>query len=418
MKIVVLNAGSGSQRCSFFDLPDGGFPTEPMEPLWEAKLDATAPGQPKGKILVRVNRDETTEDAGAVAETSSVAERTEYLLRLLWEGAATIISHPQEIAVIAHRVVHGGTEFDRAIRIDDAVEAAIERLGAMAPLHNANNLIGIRVAQRVLGNAAMAFAVFDTAFHRTLPREAATYAGPREWLEQGIRRYGFHGSSFRWASERAGQILGRENDSELRLILCHIGGGCSLCATRGGRSIDTTMGFTPLDGIAMCTRSGAVDPGILIHLLRSGKTVDELETILNKESGLKGLSGISGDSRVLLPKVRVGDSRATLAWDVFVHRLRAGIGQMLATLGDAPHAIVFTDAIGESEPALRSGACAPFAFLGLKLDESKNALSLPDTEISTPDSRVRVLIIKSRESWQIARECHAAVTEACHVCSP
>lgn len=410
MKMVVLNAGSGSQRCSYFDLPDGTLPVDPIEPGWEAKLDATEPGQPEGKIVIKVQREKKTEEAGTVAQTSSVSERTERILRLLWTPPYAVITRPSDVDVVAHRVVHGGVEFDRAARVDATVEAAIEHLGAMAPLHNANNLTGIRVAQRVLGPNPVACVVFDTAFHRTLPAASSTYPGPYAWLEHGIRRYGFHGSSFRWASERVAHLMGRENDSALRLIICHLGGGCSLCATRGGRSIATTMGFTPVDGIAMCTRSGAVDPGILIHQMRRGKTADELETMLNKESGLKGLSGLPGDTRVILPKVRAGDPRATLAWDVFVHRLRAGMGEMLATLGDVPHAIAFTDAIGESEPMIRTQACSSFAFLGLELDESRNATSPADAEISGAKSKIRVFIIKSRESWQIARECHALAT--------
>ena len=208
------------------------------------------------------------------------------------------------------------------------------------------------------------------------------------WIDQGIRRYGFHGTSFRYASGRAAQLLGRINDPKLRLILCHLGGGCSLCATVGGRSIDTTMGFTPLDGIAMCTRSGAVDPGILLYLLRQGVSTDDLEKLLNKESGLKGLSGLSGDTRVLLPAATRGDDRARLALDVFIHRLQAGIGSMLASLGDVPHALVFTDAISEDEPSIRAAACAPFAFLGFDLDMQKNDISPLDADLATEISAV------------------------------
>ena len=269
------------------------------------------------------------------------------------------------------------------------------------------NLAGIRVVRKVLGQGLPQIAVFDTAFHQTLPPAAFTYAGPREWLERGIRRYGFHGTSFRWASERAAQLLKRKDDRELRLILCHLGGGCSLCATVGGRSIDTTMGFTPLDGIAMSTRSGAVDPGILIYLLREGATADEIELTLNEESGLKGVSGLSGDTRILSPKAAQGDPHAKLALDVFLHRLRGGIGQMLAALGAPPHALVFTDAIAEDEPAIRAAACEPFAFLGLHLDAGRNAASSLDADLATEKSPVRILLIASREAWQIARECHA-----------
>jgi acetate kinase len=311
-------------------------------------------------------------------------------------------------------VVHGGPEFTSAVLLDESVEEEIERAGAFAPLHNPQNLDGIRTARRLLPERTRHVAVFDTAFHSTLSEAAKTYAGPYEWLEQGIRRYGFHGSSFRWASFRASQLLGRINDEALRLLICHLGGGCSLCATVGGRSIDTTMGFTPLDGIAMCTRSGAVDPGILIHLVRHGCGADDLEHLLNKESGLKGLSGRPGDTRVILPEAARGDQRARLAMDVFVHRLRAGMGQMLASLGELPDALVFTDAIAEDEPWVLAAACRPFKFLGLELDPEKNATSPLDTDMAMPSSRIRVFLLKSREAWQIVRECRDLLRNRAH----
>jgi acetate kinase len=414
MKILVLNAGSGSQRCSLFELPDDSLPDDPVSPVWEAKLDATEPGRPPGQILLKVRRGDVTRTAATLLETSATAERTGRLLRLMLEGSDAALSSPDEIDAVGHRVVHGGASFHSAVRVDADVEREIERLEALAPLHNANNLTGIRVARRVLGSRPMACAVFDTAFHHTLPAAAATYAGPHAWLGRGIRRYGFHGTNFRWVAERSARLLGRPGDAELRVVACHLGSGCSLCATRGGRSLDTTMGFTPLDGIAMCTRSGAVDPGILLYLLRKGSAVDELERTLNKESGLHGLSGLPGDTRVLLPRVRAGDPRAILAWDVFIHRLRAGIGEMIAALGDAPHALVFTDVIGESEPLVRTAACEPFAFLGLRLDPTKNKDAIPDTDVATAASRVRVLVVQSREAWQIARECHALLSGPIH----
>jgi acetate kinase len=411
MKVVVLNAGSGSQKCSLFELPAGPLSQEPRDPIWEAKLDSTAPDQPKGKLVIRISRHGEDIEAGCMDERATTAERTERLLRILWEEEpAKMVSQANEIDVIGHRVVHGGADFREAVRVTANVEAAIERCIPFAPLHNPSNLTGIRVARQLFGDGKRQFAVFDTAFHRTLSDVAASYAGPRVWIDQGIRRYGFHGTSFRYASGRAEQLLGRIDDPKLRLILCHLGGGCSLCATVGGRSIDTTMGFTPLDGISMCTRSGAVDPGILIYLLRQGVSTDDLEKLLNKESGLKGLSGLSGDTRVLLPAATRGDDRARLAIDVFIHRLQAGVGGMLASLGDVPHALVFTDAISEDEPSIRTAACAHFAFLGLELNRQKNDVSPLDTDLATETSAVRVLLIKSREAWQIARECHALST--------
>jgi len=412
VKVLVLNVGSGSQRCSLFELPDGPLPDEPLEPVWEVKLESTAPDQPEGKLRVCIVRHGEDIEAGAINKNASAAERIEYLLRLLCNEPAKIINDFSQIDAIGHRVVHGGEEFGEPVPVTGEVEDAIERFAAFAPLHNRSNLRGIRVARKVFGNECRQFAIFDTSFHRTLPAAAATYAGPKTWLAQGVRRYGFHGTSFRYASGRAAQLLGRTEDSELRLIVCHLGGGCSICATLGGRSIDTTMGFTPLDGIAMCTRSGAIDPGILLYLLRHGLNADGLEEMLNKESGLKGLSGLSGDTRAIIPAAARGDKDARLALDVFLHRLQAGIGQMLASLGAAPHALVFTDAISEDEPSIRLAACKPFAFLGLHLDRQRNEASQLDSDLAAETSAIRVLLIKSREAWQIACECHALVKAA------
>ena len=403
MKILVLNAGSSSQKCSLFEI-ENPAPADAPEPLWRGEIDNTAPGQPEGKLFVKVQPRGREEIKTSVPDDHPRHERIAALLRTLWEGEGKVIGGPEEIDMVGHRVVHGGDEFTHAVRVDAKVEAAIERFAAFAPLHNASNLDGIRVAREVLGGSTPQAAVFDTAFHRTLGDDAATYAGPYEWLGQGIRRYGFHGTSFRYASAKAARMLGREGDPDLRLVVCHLGGGCSLAAVRGGKSVDTTMGFTPVDGIAMCTRSGSVDPGILIYLMRQGLTADELEKMLNKQSGLAGLSGLAGDTRVIVPETDKGNARARLAFGVFVHRLRAGIGAMLVSLGGMD-ALVFTDAISEDEPSVRAAACEAFGFLGLEIDRERNAASPLDADIATAASRVRVLIVKSQENWQIAREC-------------
>ena len=403
MKILVLNAGSGSQKFSLYEI-DGEPPLDAPEPLWRGEIDSTAPGQPEGQLFVTVQPRGREEVKTTVPDDHPREERIATLLKTLWEGDSKVLGGPGEIDVVGHRVVHGGKEFTRAVRVDMHVEATIERLAAFAPLHNASNLDGIRIVRRIVGEQVPQVAVFDTAFHRTLDEAAATYAGPYEWLDQDIRRYGFHGTSFRYAAGKATRLLGRERDAELKLIVCHLGGGCSLAAVKGGVSVDTTMGFTPVDGIAMCTRSGAVDPGILIYLLRQGATADELEKMLNKHSGLAGLSGMAGDTRVIVPEMNKENARARLAFDVFIHRLRAGIGAMLASLGGLD-ALVFTDGISEDEPAVRAAACEPFQFLGLALDQDKNAASPLDADIATVASRVRALIVKSQENWQIAREC-------------
>jgi len=404
MNIAVLNAGSGSQKLARYELGNG-IPAEPMRPAWSAHVNTTAPDQPEGKLWVEITA------AGehrrvTISKDLLFPEKVEHLLALLQAGAPPGFS----LGAIAHRIVHGGSKYAAAVPVTAEVEQDIEAMAAFAPLHNPDNLAGIRIARRFLGEAVRSYAVFDTAFHQTLPEAAYAYPGPYHWLGQGIRRYGFHGSSFRWASQRAAALLRREGDAGLKLIICHLGGGCSLAATVGGRSIDTTMGLTPLDGVAMCTRPGSLDPGILIHLLKGGMAVDELETLLNKNCGLKGLSGLPGDTRVICAHAEAGDERARLALDVFVHRLNAGVGQMIAALGDRPDAIIFTDVIGESEPTLRTRVCGAFAHLGVTIDPSKNAAATPDSDVATAGSAVRVLIIHCEEEWQIATECFHCAT--------
>jgi acetate kinase len=405
MNLLVLNSGSGSHKCSLFRVGNV-LPDEPLEPVWKAIIMATFPGNTAQELSLTIECEgEKTERKTLPADLSS-KKRVEYLLKRLEENKASILEGSPQIDAVGHRVVHGGTEYDKAVVVDPAVESVIQRLAVFAPLHNPVNLEGIQVARKILGPKIPQIAVFDTSFHRTLSEAASTYPGPFEWLQKGIRRYGFHGTSFRWAAGQAARLLKRENDPTLRLIICHLGGGCSLAATTGGKSVDTTMGFTPMDGIAMCTRSGALDPGILLFLMRENPDVDKLEKTLDRESGLQGLSGLPGDTRILLPEASKGNQRAKLAMDVFIHHLQAGIGQMTASLNGRPDAIVFTDAIGEDEPAVRMRACEPFKFIGVDVDPEKNAASLLDSDISLPKAPVRVLIVKSREDWQIARECH------------
>jgi acetate kinase len=405
MNLLVLNSGSGSHKCSLFQIGKT-LPAQPLEPVWKAVIMATDPGSSSQELSLTIAGEGREEEHKTLPADLSSRKQIEYLLKHLHDDQSSILKDTAKIDVVGHRVVHGGTEFDQAVLVDAHVESVIQRLAVFAPLHNPVNLEGIQVAREIFGSAVPQIAVFDTSFHRTLSEAAATYPGPYEWLEKEIRRYGFHGTSFRWACGQASRLLKRENDPELRLILCHLGGGCSLAATVGGKSVDTTMGFTPMDGIAMCTRSGALDPGILLYLMRQNPDVDALEKTLDRRSGLQGLSGLPGDTRILIPEANKGNLRARLAMDVFIHRLQAGIGQMLASLNGRPDAIVFTDAIGEDEPLVRSRACEPFKFIGVEVDPKKNSTSPMDTEISLAQAPVRVLIVKSREDWQIARECH------------
>ena len=305
------------------------------------------------------------------------------------------------VVAVAHRVVHGGARLVEPVEIDDSVEEEIRALEPLAPLHNAPALAGIEQAREAFPDLPHV-AVFDTAFHATIPAEASTYAVPREWREWGIRRYGFHGTSVQWSAERAPELLGVEPDG-LRLVVCHLGGGCSVTAVRDGRSLDTSMGFSPLEGIPMTSRSGSVDPGALFYLQREhGLGPDELDHALNSESGVKALAGRGAGMREIQEATESGDADARLAVDVFLHRL-AGIVAAMAVAAGGLDALVFTAGIGENSAAIRAGACERLAFLGVSLDGVLNASAEPDCDVAASNSAVRVLVIRAREEVVAAR---------------
>ncbi|RYX80269.1 acetate kinase [bacterium] len=396
MKILVLNAGSSSQKSCLYDVPDGALPGKQPAPLWTGEIDGT-----ELKISTRagVSRQETL--ATAPSDTTS------HLLQTLWSGPTQVISHPGEIDIVGHRVVHGGSEYKNPTLITEEVKTAIRRLSPLAPAHNPAALAGMEAIEHLLGDVPQV-AVFDTAFHRSLPDAAAFYPVPYEWQEQGIRRFGFHGISHEDCAQRAARILGRELSS-LRLITCHLGNGCSLAAIQGGRSMDTTMGFTPLEGLMMGTRSGSIDPGILLYLMREkGYNANQLDHILNKESGLKGISGLSGDMRDITAAMDGEHKQAQLAFDMYVHRLRSGIGAMLGALGGLD-ALVFTAGVGENSAPIRAGVCQQFAWMGLRIDANRNEGSPVDEDIALPESAVRVLVIQAQEDWAVARVCRSFV---------
>jgi acetate kinase len=309
----------------------------------------------------------------------------------------------KEIAAVGHRVVHGGTRFTQAIRIDVTVRAEIEALASLAPLHNSAALDGIEAVAQILPGIPQV-AAFDTAFHATLPPHAFLYALPYGWYERwGVRRFGFHGLSHAYCAGRAAEFLGRPLE-EMKVVTCHLGSGCSLAAIERGQSIATTMGFTPLDGLMMATRPGSVDPGLLTHLLAENRmTLPDLEEALYHRSGLQGISGCSGDMQEILASRAKGDARAALAFDLYVARLREGIGAMAASLGGID-ALVFTGGVGEHASEVRAGACADFAWMGLSLDDDANANLMADAEVAIPASRVRVLVLHTREELLVARE--------------
>ncbi|HEX2427422.1 MAG TPA: acetate/propionate family kinase [Gaiellaceae bacterium] len=310
-----------------------------------------------------------------------------------------------DVDAIGHRVVHGGPRFVTPTLVDQEVRVSIEELEAIAPLHNAPALAGIDAAAAVFPGLTQV-AVFDTAFHATIPAEAATYALPQIWRDEwGIRRYGFHGLSVQWCAERAPDLLERPQVA-LRLVVCHLGGGCSITAVRGGRSIDTTMGFSPLEGVPMTTRSGSVDPGALLHVQRQhAVSFEELERVLNEESGLRGLSGLSGDIRELEAAARE-DERARLALAVYAHRIAGAVAAMATPL-EGLDVLVFTAGVGEHSPGVRAAVCARLAFLGVELDARLNERSAPDRDIASSESAVRVLVVEAREELVVARAVRA-----------
>jgi acetate kinase len=396
MKILVLNSGSSSQKACIYDL-ENALPENPPGCVWEGKIEWD---EHKGATVT------TNSNGHAHREEVHVASRehaVQHLIESLSSGPNKVLSALGEIEVVGHRVVHGGPNYEEPVLITPEVKAGIAAASVFAPLHNRAELEGMEIVEKLTGHVPQ-IAVFDTGFHRNMPLASVVYPGPYDWFERGIRRYGFHGINHQYCAGRVAQLL-RQSLSSLRIVTCHLGNGCSLAAVRDGHSIDTTMGFTPLEGLMMGTRCGSIDPGILTYLMRRGHITGEgIDDILNKESGLLGISGLSGDMREILAAIKKNNPRAKLAFDMYVHRLHAGIGAMIAVLGGID-ALVFTAGVGENSSEVRASVCSHLKFLGLRLNEGKNARPSPDDDIATPDSNVRVLVIQAQEDWAIAREC-------------
>lgn len=390
MNIVVINCGSSSLKAALIDHTSG-------KRLASMRIERIG----EGEATVRFD------DAAPVSVDARDHEQAlaSTLPKLLEAG---------EVHGVGHRVVHGGERFCEPVRIDEEVEATIEALIPLAPLHNPAGLAGVRAARKVLPDLPHV-AVFDTAFHATLPRRARLYALPADLAEKhGIRRYGFHGTSHAYVAARAAEHLSTPL-SELRIITCHLGNGASVAAVEYGRSVETSMGMTPLEGLVMGSRCGDVDPGVLLHLMRvEGLDVDALDTILNRESGLRGMSGVGNDMRDIEARAADGDERCRLAIHAFTHRIRKYIGAYAAVMGGVD-AIVFTGGIGENSALVRHRAAQRLEFLGARLNEDKNraaALS-PDNpvcEVSTAHSRCRVLAVATDEQHAIAQETAGVVS--------
>lgn len=401
--ILVLNAGSSSQKSCLYQLPLDCLPEHPPTPLWQAHIDwGKIPGQAAIKIKTK-SQTHTQE-----IPLTSRPEVMRSVLHTLISGELAVIEHFSQISIAGHRIVHGGTKYHLPTLITPAVKQDITDLIPLAPAHHPAHLEGITVLQELLPNCHQV-AVFDTAFHHDLPLYAQVYPIPYEWYEKGIRRYGFHGINHEYCAQRTAQLLGRPLQ-ELKLVCCHLGNGASLCAIAGGKSVDTTMGFTPLEGLMMGSRSGSIDPGIILHWLRRASlNGEQINHLLNQESGLKGVSQLTGDMRQILEAKSQGHPGAILAFDVYIHRLTQCVGAMVASLGGCD-ALIFTGGVGENATPVRAELCHKLRFLGVDCDPEKNQMRGEDRDISTPNSLIRILVIAAEEDWAIAQTCWRLMT--------
>jgi len=396
--ILVLNAGSSSYKLALYTIDKASI-AHPQKPIWNCDY-TWKEGAPTGHLSTFYNGKTLSNTTAPKHEPKSTLKT---LLKQMVSCGA--INDLTSIDIVGHRVVHGASAFTTPTLITPDVKAKIKSLSPLAPLHNPANLAGIEIIESLIPIAKQA-AVFDTAFHSTLPEAASTYPGPYKWKEIGIKRYGFHGISHHYISLRCAELLKRDVN-ELNIISCHLGNGCSLAAISKGKSIDTTMGFTPLDGMMMGSRPGALDPGILTYLEQQKfASADSLFTTLNFNSGLQGISGTTSDMRDILKQRKEGHPRAALAFDMFCHSLRRNIGAMAGILNPID-ALVFTAGIGENSTAIRAAGSLALIPMGAHLDVEKNQNNKPDTLISSQDSTIPILIIKTEEDWLIACACQS-----------
>lgn len=396
MKILVLNAGSSSQKSCLYYIPEDSRAQEVTTLLWSGSIDWT---KQQGFATVKVESNGITLEKNQESEDQLAVMKR--LFNTLCEGDTAVLESWEEIDFVGHRVVHGGSQYQQPTWITAEVKSAIAQLKSLAPNHNPANLQGIELMEKLLPETGQV-AVFDTAFHSQIPTASAIYPLPYNCYEKGIQRYGFHGISHQYCAEQAAKHLNRDLN-QLKLVTCHLGNGASLAAIQNGHSIDTTMGFTPLEGLMMGTRCGSIDPGIVIHLLREEKmTPDQVDTMLNKESGLKGLSGISGDMRSVTTAMAEGNDRAKLAFEVYIHHLCRQIGAMVASL-QGLDAIVFTAGVGENSAIVRQETCNRLGYLGINLDAEKNQNSPKNEDIATEASTVRILVLHTDEDSAIAQ---------------
>jgi acetate kinase len=406
VKVLVLNCGSSSLKFQLVETDAASAAAGRDRALAKGLVDNIG-----GPAILKYE----TEGARPLQETEEVLEHkiaVERALALLSRPGVGVVRDRSEIEAVGHRVVHGGERFKTSVRIDDDVLAGIEACFELAPLHNAPNVKGYRAARELLSDVPHV-AVFDTAFHQTMEPHAFLYGLPYVLYQRhGIRRYGFHGTSHRYVSRRLADLIGRPlADEGLRLITCHLGNGCSVAAIRGGRSVDTSMGFTPLEGLVMGSRSGDLDPAIVLHVMRKEDLGHwEVNALLNKHSGLIGVSGLSNDMRTLLEAEAAGKDRARLAVDVFCYRLKKYIAAYAGVLGGVD-GLAFAGGIGENASAVRERALAGLEALGFALDRGANEKARGrEAEVSPAGSRTRVFVVPTNEELLIARDTYAIVS--------
>ena len=397
MKVLVINCGSSSLK---YQLIDSRSEEVLAAGLCERiGIDGRMTHTPSGGDTVVKN--DPLPDHGAAIQS---------VLSALTDKAHGVISSLSEIGAVGHRLVHGGEKFAASVIINDEVIAEVEACNDLAPLHNPANLIGVRACRQIMPDVPMV-GVFDTAFHQTMPPKAYLYGIPHQYYqEHKVRRYGFHGTSHNYVSQRVHHLAELDPDNS-RVIVCHLGNGASVTAVKNGKSVDTSMGLTPLEGLIMGTRSGDLDPGVIEYIAKKEHlTLEEVLKVLNKESGVLGLSGVSSDFRDLTEAMEQGNEQAAVAVEAFCYRVAKHIGAYTAALNGVD-AIVFTAGIGENAAHIRSMVCDYLGFLGITIDEEKNAVRGKETEISTPDSKVAVFVIPTNEELAIARETAALLGE-------
>jgi len=390
MKILVLNSGSSSLKYQLIDMD-----TEKVM----AKGNYERIGHGESLLTHKIGDEKHI----IKQDVKDHEEAIKIVLEQFTHPEYGVIRVLGEIDAVGHRLVHGGEKFATSVVITDEVIKEVKECSSLAPLHNPAGILGIEACRRLMPGVPMV-GVFDTAFHQTMPKEAYIYPIPYEYYEKyGIRKYGFHGTSHRFVSERAAEILGGDKEN-LRIVTCHLGQGASLAAIKGGKCLDTSMGLTPLGGIPMGTRCGDMDPAVVKFIMdRENITIEEVDTILNKKSGAFGISGVSPDFRDIEAEAKNGNERAKLALDNYDYLVAQYIARYMVTLSGLD-AIVFTAGVGENEPRMRMSICKKLEFLGVKIDEEKNLSRGKEIELSTPDSKIRILVIPTNEELVIARD--------------